>query len=405
MTGGRFMSSDSNWKHLEGEFSPWMLLLCITGLAINLILSKLVIFLNLPLYVDNVGSIIVAILGGPILGMAVGFLSNILGSLSTPISMYYSIFTIIIAWLAAVFSRKGVLKHWWGWLIAAGSFILAGGGAGSIVTWLLYGQTISGLAMPYALILTNYGISPFFAQLIIDIIIDIPDKLITVFIAWFLLHIFPKKFLTRFPYSYWYYNSHVDVPADYAPIETHYKHPLKNRLISIVTITVVLIGIFSLASGSYFYQQQISKNCQYIAQMISAQAALCVNGDKVDDQLANGRNATGYQETEDKLYAVLNRAPSSIRYLYIYQVRSDGIYIVFDLDVPGEKGRETGMRVVDDIDIENRMDLFLAGGEVEPGTQNNEYGSLLSAYTPIQNSDGITVACCLCLHRYRHYQL
>lgn len=262
---------DDKYYKTNNELSLRFLLLCIAGLIINLIFSKLVIYLGLPLYVDNVGSIVVAVLGGPILGMAVGFLSNILGSLSTPISMYYSIFTIMIAWLASVYARRGLLATWRGWLVAAESYVILGGGAGSVVTWLLYGQTISGIAEPYALVLAGHGIPPFFAQLTVDIVIDIPDKLLTVFLAWLLLRMFPEKQQDLFPFSYWYYRRDSHDSKMNMQMEQQYRHPLKHRLVGIVTAAVVLIGIFSLFCGTYYYKQELMDNCRYVAQMTSAQ--------------------------------------------------------------------------------------------------------------------------------------
>ena len=133
-------------RYIQDEFTVATLLLGITGLLINLALSKLVIALDLPLYLDNVGSVLVAILGGPLLGMTVGFLSNVVGSISTPISMYYGIITILIAWGAALFARRGLLGQVRGWLLLTVIFAVLGGLGGGLLTWFLYGQNLSGLA-------------------------------------------------------------------------------------------------------------------------------------------------------------------------------------------------------------------------------------------------------------------
>lgn len=117
-------STDTRVKKL---YSPWMLLLCVSGLGINLVFAKTIIFLGIPLYVDNVGSILVAALGGSLPGMAVGFLSNTLSSLSNPISLYYGILTVIIAWFAARFSERGKFKTLQGFFQISGCNIIIGG--------------------------------------------------------------------------------------------------------------------------------------------------------------------------------------------------------------------------------------------------------------------------------------
>ena len=68
-----------------------------------------------------------------------GFLTNILNSLSEPMSMYYGILTVWIAWTGYLFSRYGLLRNIWGYLLMALAFAFIGGSVGSVVTWLLYG--------------------------------------------------------------------------------------------------------------------------------------------------------------------------------------------------------------------------------------------------------------------------
>ena len=53
-----------------------MLLLCLSGLLINLTFAQAVRAMALPLYLDNVGSALAAALGGYIPGIIVGFLTK-----------------------------------------------------------------------------------------------------------------------------------------------------------------------------------------------------------------------------------------------------------------------------------------------------------------------------------------
>lgn len=46
------------------------------GLALNIFLVWLTGVLNIPLYLDSIGTVLVAALGGVLPGIAVGFLSN-----------------------------------------------------------------------------------------------------------------------------------------------------------------------------------------------------------------------------------------------------------------------------------------------------------------------------------------
>ena len=82
---------------LNRMFTPWMFALCMVGVLVNAVLINMVAYFSLPLYLDNVGSVLVCVMGGSLPGMFIGFLTNICNSLSTPMSMYYGILTVWIA--------------------------------------------------------------------------------------------------------------------------------------------------------------------------------------------------------------------------------------------------------------------------------------------------------------------
>ena len=62
---------------LEKLFSYKTIMLIFVGVIINIVLPRIVIFLKLPLYLDNIGSVAVAVLGGVIPGLITAFTSNV----------------------------------------------------------------------------------------------------------------------------------------------------------------------------------------------------------------------------------------------------------------------------------------------------------------------------------------
>ena len=56
-------------------------LICV-AILINLILSKLVLFFEIPIYADCIGTIIAAMLGGTLPAVLVGFCSNAINGIS-----------------------------------------------------------------------------------------------------------------------------------------------------------------------------------------------------------------------------------------------------------------------------------------------------------------------------------
>ena len=73
------------------------LILCAVGVAVNLLLGYIVGKMGLPLYLDTVGTVAIAAMGGYLPGVIVGFATNIAKSISDPASLYYGILNVLIA--------------------------------------------------------------------------------------------------------------------------------------------------------------------------------------------------------------------------------------------------------------------------------------------------------------------
>ena len=115
------------------------ILLCVIGLLVNFLLAHMAKGLKLPLYLDNIGSALVAALGGYIPGIVVGFFTNLINGIGDYTTTYYGSLSVLIAVSAAYFASKGYfskLSHL-PLIILVSSLI--GGGLGSVLTWALYG--------------------------------------------------------------------------------------------------------------------------------------------------------------------------------------------------------------------------------------------------------------------------
>lgn len=189
---------------MEKRMTRNVILLCIFGVALNLTLNYLMGVIGLPLYVDCVGSVVVAALGGILPGMVVGFTSNLINSISDPINQYYCVISAAFALVAGYASKKGWFKRVRSMIGLWAIIVCIGGGLGSILTWYLYGGVVSGNSRTIALNLTHIGFPPFAAQFTGDIIIDMIDKCLSLTIAFFMLEMYPKKLKGAFPYSYMY---------------------------------------------------------------------------------------------------------------------------------------------------------------------------------------------------------
>ena len=91
------MNSNCHAASSQKKKWPSLLLLISGGILINLIGARLALFFRLPLFLDSIGTVLAAVLGGYMPGIAVGFLTNVLNGLSDFTTSYYSSISVLIA--------------------------------------------------------------------------------------------------------------------------------------------------------------------------------------------------------------------------------------------------------------------------------------------------------------------
>ena len=69
-------------------------------ILINYLGARLASALGLPIYLDTIGTILAAALGGYLPGIIVGFVTNLVNSLPDPGMAYYSSMNVLIAFAA-----------------------------------------------------------------------------------------------------------------------------------------------------------------------------------------------------------------------------------------------------------------------------------------------------------------
>ena len=115
------------------------LLLIVLGLLLNVVPAKLAIFFGIPLFLDCLGTVLTAMLGGYLPAVIVGFGVNAINGIAEPVAMYYGVLSIFIAVVATFLFRRGFFKSIWKLLVLILIFAMIGGGIGSIFTYALYG--------------------------------------------------------------------------------------------------------------------------------------------------------------------------------------------------------------------------------------------------------------------------
>src|ERR1700694_2424069 len=101
---------------ISGQFSTRVIALMPVAIAINIVLGFAVQkILNLPIYLDSIGTILVGVLAGPIAGAVTGALSNLIWQYAPGIGPGsnigpFAITAAVIGLMAGLWGRLGVFK-------------------------------------------------------------------------------------------------------------------------------------------------------------------------------------------------------------------------------------------------------------------------------------------------------
>jgi energy-coupling factor transport system substrate-specific component len=160
--------------------------------------------LKLPIYLDSIGTILVAATCGAWPGAITGSISITLNSITSPTNLPYGILNIGFAILAAFLSRRGVFTRLWSSLLSIPLFSIIGGFGGAIVTLVLYGG-FSGFGSDFVTAgLVAAGLPVSTAVFVASYPLDMLDKLPQLIIVFIVLNRMSKRLFTKLPLGYVY---------------------------------------------------------------------------------------------------------------------------------------------------------------------------------------------------------
>ena len=366
----------------------WALVLCAAGVALNLLLGMIVSALGLPLYLDTVGSIIIAIIGGYLPGVMVGLVTNIIKSISDPSSLYYGVLNVSIAFCAAWMARHGRLKKPLGGVLMVIIFVLIGGGLGTLIPWFMDGLSFDSESLSGVIYRTGY-FNQAVSHLLSSIIIDIPDKIITVIFAYVIIRLIPKKYYPLFSFKSW-----MQTPASYGYTSAEKSDArvmsLRMKMLLVLSLSLSTVAIVATGISIAAYRKAVIRDYTRIAQGTANIAASMLDGDQIDEYLKTKGESEEYSEKKEMLAHILSSS-IDIYYLYVYKIEEDGCHVIFDIDTEDTPAEETGTVIPFDEGFADYIPDLLAGREVEPIITNDQYGYLLTAYQPVYNSEGLCV--------------
>ena len=194
------MSARSLWRGITAQFSTKSLVLIPIAVGINLIGGTLSSTLKLPLFLDMIGTTVIACLSGPWVAALCGLLTNVfLALVANPVYLPYALSSVLCGLVIGYMVKAGLFKRIWGVILVWLACALVNTVTASLITVLVYGGAtgVNGTSVLTAALVVavkNIVISVLSSSMLENLI----DKGITVLIAYVIVRRIPKRFLSQY---------------------------------------------------------------------------------------------------------------------------------------------------------------------------------------------------------------
>jgi len=157
-------------------------------------------------------------------------------------------------------------------------------------------------------------------------------------------------------------------------------------LINLVVLFAVLTAAY-VAISYYEFKEYTVRDCVDYAKGLCSLIEDELDAEHIDDYIKKGFDYPGYSEIRARLGKLRDAYPDIV-FLYVYQIREDGCHVVFDLDTEDIPASEPGEIVEFDDSYRKYIPDLLAGKEVPSIISRDQFGYLLTIYTPMTDAEG-----------------
>ena len=168
--------------------------MCVIALAIvlNVIGGQIALLFHLPIYLDSMGTIMIAMLYGPVYGMLPPLLYGLVMGFTLDIySLYFMPVGLMLGLMTGLVSKYFPLKKW---RMIPGAMLITIPGTivSSIITAVIFGGITSSGSTVIVQLLNKAGLGLTASVFIVQIFTDYLDRLISLVVVSYLLHVIPS---------------------------------------------------------------------------------------------------------------------------------------------------------------------------------------------------------------------
>lgn len=185
---------------LRAQFTTKSLVLIPIAVGINLVGGTLCSMLKLPLFLDTVGTLVVATLSGPWVAALTGLITNVfLAIVANPVNLPYAVVSVLVGLTAGYLAKAGLFNKVWGAVVVWLVITLVNSVSASLITTFVFGGAtgINGTSvLTAALIVAMQDV--LVSVLSSSFIENLIDKGVSVLIAYMIWKKIPRRFISQY---------------------------------------------------------------------------------------------------------------------------------------------------------------------------------------------------------------
>lgn len=188
-------------RGLKYDFSLMALVLIPVGVSINVVGYQMSQILKLPVFIDQIGTILVSMITGPWVGMVTGLLGNVVNGMIYPTAFGYAIVSMLVGFVSGFLSRWRWYSNVVGVVIGCALLNVVSSVSAAVVTVFMFGGvTGAGTDLLTAAFVAS-GQALWNSVLTTNVISGTVNTIVNFAIAWIIVRRIPDRFLVKLNYG------------------------------------------------------------------------------------------------------------------------------------------------------------------------------------------------------------
>lgn len=188
-------------RGIKYDFTLLALLLIPVGVSINVVGYQMSTILKLPIFVDQIGTLLVSMIAGPWVGLLTGFLGNLVSGMLNPVAIAFGFVSMCVGFASGFFSKWKMYTNIIGIMIACVLLAVISAMSAAVVTVFMFGGvTGAGTDFITAAFLAT-GQALWKSVVSTNLISGTVNTVINLGISWVIVKRIPDRFLVKLNYG------------------------------------------------------------------------------------------------------------------------------------------------------------------------------------------------------------